>query len=1204
MLARLLREYATDVNVSLPTQVLTVSGGGPTGASVDWAALEAACPWVLSTQLVVKPDQLIKRRGKGGLLALNVNWAGARAWIEERMGKEVEVDGVAGTLSNFLVEPFVPHPQSDEYYLCINSVRAGEEVLFYHAGGVDVGDVDAKAARLLVPIGDGLSAAQVAASPLLEHVPASRQPLLAAFVASLFSLYYDAQFAYLEINPLVVTGDSHTTSGALTPARIVPLDLAAKLDEAGAFLAAGKWGADLAFPPDWGRRALPEEAYIREMDGKTGASLKLTVLNRAGRVWTMVAGGGASVAFADTISDLGYGAELANYGEYSGAPSDSQTYEYAKTILGLMGAAGPHASGAGKVLIVGGGIANFTDVAKTFTGIIKAFREAAGMLRAQGVSIWVRRGGPNYQEGLKMMRELGREIGVEMHVFGPETHITAIVALALGRGDSLAGLVVEEEQDSSGSSGGGGGAVAAAVTAALTHGSGGSSASASASASVSAAELQERRQLAGGETSGGASLLGEAISHPQMISSVGGGGGGGAGEGEGALGAHTQFSPSTRCLVFGMQQRAVQGMLDFDYLCKRSRPSVAAIVFPFSGNHYVKFYWGQSEVMMPVYETTEEAVRRHPEVSVFVNFASMRSVYSTTLTALAAAPSAGKGGNISTIAIIAEGVPEQHTRLIIRKAAEAGVTLIGPATVGGIAPGCFRIGNTGGMIDNIITCRLYRPGSVAYVSKSGGMSNELNNICSAYADGVCEGVAIGGDRYPGSTFLDHLLRYQANPRVKMMVLLGEVGGTDEYAVCAALADGRLTKPLVAWCLGTCASLFPYSVQFGHAGALAGSEAQTAAAKNASLRAAGARVPSSFNDFVVRIRDTYRELAAAGAITPLAEPPTPTMPMDFAWAKSLGLVRKPAAFVSSISDDRGEELLYAGVPISRVFEEDLGVGGVLSLLWFRRRLPAYAAKFLEMVLMVTADHGPAVSGAHNTIVTARAGKDLISSLVSGLLTIGPRFGGALDEAAQQFSGAFDAGKSPAQFVKDMRDGNKLIMGIGHRVKSVSNPDKRVSIIVAYAKEHFPSTEVLDFALEVEKVTTAKRENLILNVDGAIAVCFTDLVRSCGAFTREEADETVSSGCLNGLFVVGRSMGFIGHFLDQTRLKQGLYRHPTDDITYMENLVSEVGGEGGAGRCKPLLFSAPLDSPGPLTSCPPPPTHTLAVLIFSSVQACAL
>ena len=84
----------------------------------------------------------------------------------------------------------------------------------------------------------------------------------------------------------------------------------------------------------------------------------------------------------------------------------------------------------------------------------------------------------------------------------------------------------------------------------------------------------------------------------------------------------------------------------------------------------------------------------------------------------------------------------------------------GPATVGGIKPGNFKIGNTGGMMDNILHSKLYRPGSVAYVSRSGGMSNELNNIICQRTNGVFEGVAIGGDRYPVSTFMSHLLRYQ------------------------------------------------------------------------------------------------------------------------------------------------------------------------------------------------------------------------------------------------------------------------------------------------------------------------------------------------------------------------------------------------------------------------------------------------------------
>ena len=210
----------------------------------------------------------------------------------------------------------------------------------------------------------------------------------------------------------------------------------------------------------------------------------------------------------------------------------------------------------------------------------------------------------------------------------------------------------------------------------------------------------------------------------------------------------------------------------------------------------------------------------------------------------------------------------------------------------------------------------------------------------------------------------------------------------------------------------------------------------------------------------------------------------------------------------------------------------------------------------MILMVTADHGPAVSGAHNTIVTARAGKDLISSLVSGLLTIGPRFGGALDEAAKMFTEAHDNGSSAQKFVGDMRKQNKLIMGIGHKIKSIQNPDARVTIVKEYAKKHFPSTPILDFALEVEQVTTKKKNNLILNVDGCIAACFVDMMRNCGAFKKEEVSEIIANGALNGMFVLGRSMGFIGHYLDQKRLKQGLYRHPWDDISYIGTTLSEL------------------------------------------------
>jgi ATP citrate (pro-S)-lyase len=608
--------------------------------------------------------------------------------------------------------------------------------------------------------------------------------------------------------------------------------------------------------------------------------------------------------------------------------------------------------------------------------------------------------------------------------------------------------------------------------------------------------------------------------------------------------SQTQFSDKTRCIVYGLQARAVQGMLDFDFMCKRKKPSVAAMVYPFQGAHYSKFYWGTEETLVPVYPSLQQACSKHQDASVLVNFASYRSVYDTCIDAF-------NQPQLRTLAIIAEGVPERQTREIIARAAEKQVALIGPATVGGIKPGCFRIGNTGGMLDNIVLSKLYRPGSVGYVSKSGGMSNELNNIICKNSDGVCEGVAIGGDAYPGSRFVDHLLRYENNEDCKILVLLGEVGGADEYDVCEAITSGRITKPLIAWCIGTCASAFSFEVQFGHAGACARGRGEAALDKNRALLQAGAVVPRSFAEFGDAIKKVYEGLVSKGTIVPKPEPDIPRVPLDYTWAKRLGMVRKPANFISTISDDRGEELKYAGVPISEVFAENLGVGGVLCLLWFKKRLPAYATKFVEMVLMVTADHGPAVAGAHNTIVAARAGKDLVSSLASGLLTVGPRFGGALDGAARMMTDALDRGISPLDFVTECKKKNKLIMGIGHRIKSLENPDKRVSIIKEYALQHFPKTPTLNFALQVEQITTQKRSNLILNVDGCIAVCFVDLLRHCGAMSVEEADELIGDGCLNGLFVLGRSIGFIGHHLDQKRLKQPLYRHPWDDISYISD-----------------------------------------------------
>ena len=99
--------------------------------------------------------------------------------------------------------------------------------------------------------------------------------------------------------------------------------------------------------------------------------------------------------------------------------------------------------------------------------------------------------------------------------------------------------------------------------------------------------------------------------------------------------------------------------------------------------------------------------------------------------------------------------------------------------------------------------------------------------------------------------------------MQLLVLLGEVGGQEEYRVCEALRSGRIDKPLVAWCIGTCADMFCSDVQFGHAGSSAHSAEESAVSKNRALREAGAKVPKSFDSLASLIKEVYDELVATG-----------------------------------------------------------------------------------------------------------------------------------------------------------------------------------------------------------------------------------------------------------------------------------------------------------------------------------------------------
>lgn len=381
----------------------------------DISRLEKENPWLLKDRLVVKPDQLFGKRGKHGLLLIDADWKGAKKWIDERMNKETAVGKTTGSLTHFLVEPYTPHDENREWYIAIRDEREGDVIYFSTKGGIFVEENWDKVVQIKVPILGKIDGVDMESK--LSDIGGDREKVL-KFIRGLYRFYAENGFSYLEINPF-----TFDKKGG-----IVPLDMVAKVDDTAAFDCRGTWG-NLEFPSPFGTMVSKEEAFVKHLDEQSGASLKLTILNPKGRVWTMVAGGGASVIYADTVCDLGFSKELANYGEYSGDPSRDLTYQYAKTILDLMTR---EKDPKGKILIIGGGIANFTDVAATFTGIIQALTEYRQKLSDNKVRIYVRRGGPNYREGLAKMRALGETLGIPIEVYGPETHMTKIVSMALG----------------------------------------------------------------------------------------------------------------------------------------------------------------------------------------------------------------------------------------------------------------------------------------------------------------------------------------------------------------------------------------------------------------------------------------------------------------------------------------------------------------------------------------------------------------------------------------------------------------------------------------------------------------------------------------------------------------------------------------------------------------------------------------------------
>jgi succinyl-CoA synthetase beta subunit len=341
-----------------------------------------------NSKYVIKVDQGIKKRNKLGLVFVEVE----KSQLNEKV-RELQEKGY----SNFLIEEFVPHSPSEEKFIAMERTRDGILCHYTNSGGVNVEDAKES---IMSAVLTKSSVPEIAKS--LELNPNTLQDLV---------LQFDKlHLTFLESNPFIVKDGQPLL-----------LDLAVEVDSAADFFVNGLWNKDDIV--DTQKNIEPEEKEIKNLAATSSASFKLVVLNPQGSIFTIFSGGGASIVLADEINNIGHGSKLANYAEYSGGPTEEETYIFTKNIVSLA----LRSPAQNKKIYIAGGVANFTDIRATFKGVIKALDETKEELKNQNIKVYVRRGGPYQEEGLSLMKNFLDQAGLLGEVMGPDRVLTEVI---------------------------------------------------------------------------------------------------------------------------------------------------------------------------------------------------------------------------------------------------------------------------------------------------------------------------------------------------------------------------------------------------------------------------------------------------------------------------------------------------------------------------------------------------------------------------------------------------------------------------------------------------------------------------------------------------------------------------------------------------------------------------------------------------------
>ena len=355
-------------------------------------------------EYVIKPDMLFWKRGKYGLVWVGLNKSETISWFHEKFQTTMDIAGVKWELEVFLVEDYIPHTQ--EYYISFSAEREYDIVNFSLQGWVEVEENWDSVTSLQIDLNKELEVFD------LEKINISDSKIQETII-SLWKYYKTYWFVYLEVNPFCF----HEKTWEL-----VLLDMVAKIDDQEFFKKKENWH-NLEIPNTFGFQENTRENYISKLDQETWASLKFKVLNPDAKIWTLLAWGWGSLVMTDSLGSLWFANEIWNYWELSGNPNRDFTKAYTRTLLEQM----LENKMVWKYLIIAWAIANFTDVAVTFAGIIDILEEKQEEILEQKIQILVRRWWINEKKGLELIKVACEKLNIPCRVADSTEYMTDIL---------------------------------------------------------------------------------------------------------------------------------------------------------------------------------------------------------------------------------------------------------------------------------------------------------------------------------------------------------------------------------------------------------------------------------------------------------------------------------------------------------------------------------------------------------------------------------------------------------------------------------------------------------------------------------------------------------------------------------------------------------------------------------------------------------